>query len=143
VGFAEDSETLLVISNHSRELIDCRTGRRVSRDTAVEHGSAWVGAHDLLGHGFALLAGREIRLAGISGGGLCALTRDGWGAVRLPIDWPQEFLVLTSPYSSIYNTEAPFWKIAITREPIAWGFSFSGKTLLAATGDAVRVFARS
>lgn len=80
VGFAEESETLIVISSHVRELIDCRAGRVIARDTAVEHRSAWYGSHDLIGHGFGPLSGRQIRLAGAGGGGLLTLTRDGWGA---------------------------------------------------------------
>ena len=143
VGFAEDSEVLLVLSGHSRELIDCRSGRRLARDTATEHRSAWYGSHDLIGHGFGPMHGRQIRLAGASGGGLSFFTPDGWGAVRVPIDWPDEFLLLTSPYSSIHQPSAPFWKLLTTRDPIAWGFSYTGNSLIAATEEGVTIFARA
>src|SRR5580704_5782584 len=62
VGFAEDSEVLLVLSGHSRELIDCRSGRRLARDTGTEHRSSWYGPHDLIGNGFGPLHGQQIRL---------------------------------------------------------------------------------
>ncbi len=143
IGFAEDSDVLIVISSHMRELIDCRSGRVIARDTGIEHRSAWYGHHDLIAHGFGLLSGREIRLSGAVGGGLLSLTPDGWGATRVAINWPEESLILTSPYSSIHNADAPFWKIAITREPVGWGFSFSGDSLVAATADEVMVFGRA
>ena len=143
VGFVEDSEVLLVISGHSRELIDCRTGKRIARDTSVEHRSSWYGPHDLIANGFGPANSRQIRLAGSSGGGLPVFSPDGWGAVRLPIDWPDEYLLLLDRYSSIYRPDAPFWKIAVAREPVAWGFSYSGYSLIAATAEGVTVFARS
>ena len=143
VGFAEDSELLLVLSGHSREIVDCATGTIVARDTSTEHRSSWYGPHDLIGIGFGPLNGRRIALAGPSGGGLPAFTRDGWGAVRLPIDWPDEFLVLMAPYHSIYQPAAPFWKLGKAREPVAWGFSFTGNSLIAATAEGVSVFIRN
>lgn len=142
VGFAEDSETLLVLSGQGRELIDCRSGRRVARDSATEHRSSWYGPHDLIGQGFGPMSGRQIRLAGAGGGGLSGFAPDGWGAVRVPLDWPEEFLLLTSPYSSIHQPTAPFWKLAVARDPVAWGFSYTGNTLIAATGEGVTILAR-
>ena len=142
VGFAEDSEMLLVLSGHDRELIDCHSGRRVARDPGVEHRSSWYGAHDLIGNGFGPMSGRQVRLAGVGGGGLARITRDGWGAVRAPIDWPDEFLLLTAPYSSIFHPEAQFWKLAAAHEPVAWGFSYTGKSLIAATAEGVTIFGR-
>jgi hypothetical protein len=142
VGFAEDSEMLLVLSGHGRELIDCRSGRRVARDPGVEHRSSWYGAHDLIGQGFGPMTGRQMRLTGAGGGGLSFITRDGWGAVRAPVQWPDEFLLLTAPYSSIYQPQASFWKLVAAREAVAWGFSYTGKTLIAATAEGVTIFAR-
>jgi hypothetical protein len=142
VGFAEDSELLLVLSGQSREIIDCATGKIVARDKTTEHRSSWYGPHDLIGMGFGPLNGRRIALAGASGGGLPVFTRDGWGAVRLPIDWPDEYLVLMAPFHSIYQPAAPFWKMGVAREPTAWGFSFTGNSLIAATTEGVSVFVR-
>jgi hypothetical protein len=142
VGFAEDLELLLALTAHSREIIDCRTGRRIARDGSIEHQSSWYGRHDLIGHGFGPLHGRDVRLSGPAGGGLLAITPDGWGAMRLPIDWPEEFLVLVAPFASIHHPETPFWKIVTTQEPIAWGFSYSGKTLVAVTDQGVTLFGR-
>ena len=143
VGFVEDSEVLLVLSGHDRELIDCRSGKRLARDTAIEHRSSWYGAHDLIGHGFGPMHGRQIRLCGAGGGGLPCFAPDGWGAVRVPIDWPEEYLLLTAPYYSIHQPAAPFWKLVVTREPLAWGFSYTGNSLVAATDEGVTIIARA
>ena len=142
VGFADDSEVLLMLSGHDRELIDCRSGKRLARDTGTEHRSSWYGPHDLIGNGFGPLHGRQIRLAGASGGGLCFFAPDGWGAVRCPIDWPEEYLLLTAPYYSIHQLTTPFWKLDKTREAVAWGFSFTGNSLIAATAEGLTIFAR-
>jgi hypothetical protein len=142
VGFAEDSELLLVLSGHGRGVIDCRTGRNVARDMAPEDPSTWYGHHDLIGHGIGPLRGREIRLAGASGGGLLAITRDGWGAVRMAIDWPDECLLLDAPFCSIYQPAAPFWKLGVEREVLAYGFSYTGKSLVWATSEGVTIFRR-
>ena len=62
--------------------------------------------------------------------------------VRVPLDWPDEFLLLASPYSSIYRPDVPFWKLAATREPVAWGFSYKGNSLIAAMAEGVMIFTR-
>lgn len=142
VGFADDSDLLLILSGHSREIADCQAGKLAARDTATEARSTWYGRHDLVGNGFGPLNGRQVRLAGASGGGLVCFSRDGWGAIRLPIDWPDEYLVLTAPYTSIFQSSAQFWKLAAVREPIAFGFSFTGQSLVAVTADEVHVYGR-
>ncbi|HZL34574.1 MAG TPA: hypothetical protein VFC78_04635 [Tepidisphaeraceae bacterium] len=142
VGFAEDSELLLVLSGHGREVIDCRTGGRAARDYEMGHRSSWYGHHELIGLGFGPLANRQVRLAGAFGGGLLTVARDGWGAVRVPVDWPDEFLLLTSPFSSIHHPSAPFWKLLASRDSVAWGFSYTGQSLIAATTEGVTIFRR-
>lgn len=143
VGFPEESELLLVLSGHGREVIDCRTGSRVARDYSMEHRSSWYGHHDLIGLGFGPLANRQVALAGAFGGGLPTVTRDGWGVARVTVDWPDELLLLVAPFSSIRHPAAPFWKLLATRDSVAWGFSYTGQSLVAATPEGVTLFRRA
>lgn len=142
IGFPEDEDLLLVISGHGREIIDCTAGKAVARDSAVDRRSSWYGSHDLSARGFGPLHGKIIPLAGTSGGGLPAFSHDGWGAIRAAVDWPIESLLLTAPFTSIFQTSAEFWKLATAREPVATGFSYSGNVLVVATVDAVQIYAR-
>jgi hypothetical protein len=143
IGFAEDSELLLVLSGHGREVIDCRSLARPARDYSMEHRSAWYGRHDLIGMGFGPLSNRHVALSGAFGGGLPTVTRDGWGAARVPVDWPDEYLLLVAPFSSIRHPSAQFWKLLASRDSVAWGFSYSGRSLVAATVEGVSIFSRS
>jgi hypothetical protein len=143
IGFADEGELLLVISSQGRSIIDCTTGEKVARDRSVDNTDAWYGTQVLIGLGFGPLEGKLIRLAGINGGGLAVCTKDGWSVERLPIDWPDECLLLLEPYSSIYQGDARFLKLAIEREVRAFGFSFSGRSLVIATSSDVAIFSRT
>lgn len=124
IGFAEDGDLLLVISSQGRGIIDCMTGQKIARDRSVDNTEAWYGPHILIGLGFGPLEGKQVRLSGINGGGLPVWTKDGWSVERLPIDWPDESLLLLEPFSSIYRNDARFSKLAVEREVRAFGFSF-------------------
>ena len=143
VGFDDEKDLLLVLSSQARLIIDCRSGTMVARDAGIEHRSSWYGQHDLVANGFGPLHGRRVALAGACGGGLPAFSRDGWGAVRVPLDWPDENILLTAPFSSIYRTDVLFWKLAVVREPVAFGYSYSGLSLILATAEEVTVWGRA
>lgn len=142
VGFADDSELLLVLSHQGRGVFDCRTGERVARDRSVDDMNAWYGADHLIGIGIGPLAGRHLRMAGLNGGGVPTITTDGWSAERLAIDWPDEYLLLVEAYGSIYQDGARFTKLAVEREVRTFGFSYTGKSLIMATSSDVTVFGR-
>jgi hypothetical protein len=142
VGFAEDSDLLLVISSQGRGIIDCTTGQKIARDRSEENAETWYGSHFLIGQGFGPLDGKQVRLAGLSGGGLPVCTKDGWSVERLAIDWPDDCLLLLEPFSSIYRADARFLKLAVEREVRAFGFSFSGTSLIIATSSDVRILSR-
>src|SRR5450631_1343055 len=76
VGFAEDSDCLLVVSSQGRGVIDCRTGERVARDRGEPDGS-WYDERRLRAQGIGPLDGQVVRLAGLHGGGLLTCGRDG------------------------------------------------------------------
>ena len=140
-GFDDDSELLLVISQHGRQIIDCAAGQVVAHDP-IEDDKGWYGRDILTGVGFGPLEGKQVRLCGQYGGGLPVCTRDGWAVEALAIDWPDQSLLLIDPASSIYQPHARFWKLDVVSDLCAFGVSYTGRTLLIATPQRVTIFAR-
>jgi hypothetical protein len=58
----------------------------------------------------------------------------------MPIDWPDESLLLGGPWGWIYDGKTPFAKLAVEREVRAFGFSETGNSLVLATSSDVTVF---
>ena len=139
VGFAEDTDSLLVVSSQGRGVIDCLTGQRVARDRA-EPEDSWYDERRLRAAGIGPLEGRSIRLAGLHGGGLPNGGRDGWSVASIPLEWPDEHLLLVEPWRWIYDASARITKLAVEREVRAFGFSDTGSSLIIAIGSGVQVY---
>lgn len=88
IGFAPNSDLLLVISTSGRGVVDCATGCKIGRDE-VEY---YPDCGSLEAEGISPLDGQHIRMAGIYGGGLPRTTEDGWLIELHPLSWPQEEL---------------------------------------------------
>lgn len=142
VGFDDVTDLLLVFSSQGRGVFDCRAGERIVRDRSVAEVDSWYGPDMLIGNGIGPLAGKQVRLAGLNGGGLPCLTKDGWATERLAIDWPDEYLLLLEPHCSIYQPDARFTKLAVDREVRAFGFSHTGNSLIIATSSDVTMYSR-
>lgn len=144
VGFARDSDLLLVVSHDGRGVLDCISGSKLARDRDTQ-GARWDGAN-LEAEGIGPLAGVRVRVAGIHGGGLARLTADGWSAERMPFAWPRESFFLVPPGRALLNDvqgEPPqFTKLAEGAGVRAFGFSPTGRTLVIAGGDGVTVMTR-
>ena len=73
-------------------------------------------------------------------------TKDGWFAERLVLDWPDESLLLTPPGSWVYGVlhgkPHDFTKVFEDCEIRAWGFSWTGRTLLLATSSDITIYGR-
>ena len=67
VGYAEDSDLLLVLSHAGRGVFDCLTGEKVARDRDKDPGT--FDLRKLTVRGFGPLEGRIIRTAGLWGAG--------------------------------------------------------------------------
>ena len=139
VGFADDSDLLLIVSSQGRGVVDCRTGERVARDRA-EPDDSWCDERRLIAKGIGPLEGETIRLAGLHGGGLLNCGREGWSVEGLAIDWPDVSLLLVEPWKSIYQDSTRFTKLAVDREVRAFGFSETGASLVLATSSDVTVY---
>ncbi|RYD75714.1 MAG: hypothetical protein EOP84_17875 [Verrucomicrobiaceae bacterium] len=143
VGFADDTDLLLVLSSQGRGIYDCTTGERVERDRSEDF------PHDpanLIAPGFGILEGVSVRTAGMYGGGLCRVTADGWSVECVTLHWPEEILLLVEPWHSIYadpaRGKAEFHRLATEHEVRAFGFSPTGRSLVIATSSDVTVFTR-
>ncbi|MGH8486737.1 MAG: hypothetical protein ACRESP_20235, partial [Pseudomonas sp.] len=142
VGFDRNSELLLIASSSGRSVLDCQTGEKVARDRTDTLGSDRF----LDAHGIGPLQGRVIRMAGINGGGLPLATADGWMVEDIILAWPEQHLLLVEPGSWLhgerYGRPALFHKLGVELEVRAFGFSYSGLSLVIATAGEVVVFAR-
>ena len=142
IGFADDSELILVLSWQGRGVVDGETGDRLARDRSDDRVD-WYGRDSLIARGFGPLDGRQIRLCGLWGGGLSTFTKDGWQAHSLTLEWPDEHLLLTEPHVDLYKTKAQLHKLRVERETRAFGFSPTGKTLVIATSSDLTIMGRA
>ncbi len=142
VGFDRDSELLLVSSSSGLSVIDCVTGQKVARDYSEKPLTDWY----LECRGIGPLEGRTIRMAGIYGGGLPLTALDGWTVETVCLQWPHRHLLLLEPGSWLhgarYNRPWTFHKLAIESELRAFGFSYTGLTLVIATSGEVVIYRR-
>lgn len=143
IGFDRSSELLLVVSSAGRGVIDCSNCTKVARDDDEYYG----GEQFLEAEGIGPLEGRTIRVAGLIGGGLPTNTQDGWSLEVVTLDWPEHEVLLVEPFSSIYDSlygkQAKFRKIARESELRAFGFSYSGKSLVIASSSDITVYGRT
>ncbi|CAM3967484.1 hypothetical protein ABE525_24090 [Pseudomonas wadenswilerensis] len=143
IGFDRDSERLLVASSSGRSVIDCRTGEKIARDRTDNLGSD----HYLETRGIGPLHDRVIRMAGIQGGSLPISTSDGWVVENITLAWPEQHLLLVEPGSWLhgarYNRPWQFHTLAIETEVRAFGFSYTGLSLVIATGGELLIYGRA
>jgi hypothetical protein len=99
VGFGEAGaqEFLLVVSHDGRGVFEL-DGTRVARDRAPLDES-WHDDRRLTAMGIGPLDGIAVPMAGLWGGGLPLTTSDGWTVERMPVDWPDERIVLRAPHA--------------------------------------------
>jgi len=142
IGFDRDSEMLLIVSSMGRGVIDCCDCAKVARDEA----EYYAGETYLEAEGIGQLEGKTIRMAGLTGGGLPNVTQDGWMLEIVTLDWPEHDVLLAEPYTTIYDSlygkPSRFKKIARESELRAYGFSYTGKSLVIATSSEIVVYGR-
>lgn len=142
VGFAVGSERLLIVGSAGQTIVDCTTGQRVFRDRACDG----YCAETLSAHELDQVPSETIRMCGLHGGGLLSITADGWSVDALAIDWPRHFFILNHPGSDVFMTKLgrvpEFAVVAHDYEARAFGFSWTGRTLIIADGAGVRIWGR-
>jgi len=145
VGYAENSDLLLVLSSQGRGIFDCLTGERVARDYEEAHD--YFDSIRLMASGFGPLEGQNIRMAGLFGGGLPLTTEDGWSLEEQAPGWPTRSILLTPPTieSEDGNSvagEAVFIGDDGACELRAFGFSETGRSLVIAISCDLSIFVR-
>jgi hypothetical protein len=143
LGFADDSELLLVVSHDGRGVFDCRTGERIARERQAP-ADPWYDAIHLTCVGIGPLSGKTLRIAGLHGGGLPVCTSDEWSLEYVAPDWPDGSIILQPSGSSIFDERRANGcvKIADVEELRAFGFSYTGKTLVIAMSHTLMIFGR-
>jgi len=142
VGYAPDSDFLLVISHSGRGVFDCTNGEKLARD--VNDSPNFINQFKLEALGIGPLEGQWIRVGGLHGGGLPNSTDDGWGLIALPLPWPKYYVFLTSSWKSIYRGTEHAVKVATDEvcELRAYGFSETGRSFVIATSCDITLFTR-
>ncbi|MEM8534946.1 MAG: hypothetical protein AAGF95_29165 [Chloroflexota bacterium] len=142
VGYAENTDLLLVVSSQGRGVFDCLTGEKVARDDTDPY--PYFNEIKLIAHGIGPLTDRTIHIAGLHGGGLPHYTHDGWSLKAFSIMWPHHDIVLEYPYQSIYNHIDNGVKVGEDGacELRAYGFSQTGQSFIIATSCDITLFTR-
>lgn len=141
VGLGRGGSLLLVVSERGRGLFDCRTGERVALDRHRDE-DAWLDRSALTVVGIGPLSGERVRIAGVFGGGLPVLTRDGWSVHRAHVFGTHYVWAERDGEDGPGGAGNPFYKLGDQDEPLACGFSESGNTLVVAWSNLIRVWVR-
>jgi hypothetical protein len=153
IGYAPDSDQLLIVSNSSREVLDCVTGQILAQDESDSGQWEFDRVH-LSIRGIGPLENKTIRLAGKHGGGLPSYTRDDWRLDCVPLEWPSSTVILVPPPKAsdplmAILTYNPFnlegaTRIApgMTETVIAFGFSETGNSFVVAATSFLEIFSR-
>ena len=140
VGYADNSDWLLVVSSQGRGLFDCATGHRIARDT--DNSASWYDPNRLCALGIGPLDGQIVRLAGLYGGGLSNSTRDGWSLSVVAPTWPDCRVILCPPFISFYYGLQACAQIEGDYEIRAHGFSETGHSFVVALNHTLHIYAR-
>lgn len=142
VGFESGSERLLIVGGAGQTIVDCITGQRLFRDRERDG----YCAETLSAHALDQISSDTIRMGGLHGGGLRSVTADGWSVDALAIKWPRHFFILNFPGSDVFISKLgrvpEFNVVAHDYQARAFGFSWTGRTLILADGAGVRIWGR-
>ncbi|WP_377507391.1 hypothetical protein [Octadecabacter sp. R77987] len=146
VGFDRKSEEMLVVSAHGQSVFDCRNGAIRYQD---EHADGYD-APPLKAARLDHPAAERFDMAGRDGGGLRSVTRDGWRVARINLCWPETYCILQPPKASIHalarvqqDQDTTFYLMAKERTDIrAFGFSWTGESLVLATASDLHIWTR-
>lgn len=148
VGFAPDPETgedlLMVVSSAGHGVFNAASGEKIARDRDPEDG--YPDGPDLTCPGLGPLAGVQVRIAGLFGGGLHTAADDGWAVEVVSPEWPHHQVLLAAG-GDFYRGSAgeQWWHIfhADYSELRAAGFSPSGRSLVVATSSDITLWTRA
>jgi hypothetical protein len=141
VGFAENSDILLVISHQGRGIFDCLKGERVARDSADFFD--FLDEQSGKAKGFDILDGQTIKTYGLFGGDqLLKNTTDGWKLWQTD-EPPFENLKGMNIILSSNKNENMIVGNDEVCELRAYGFSPTEKTFILATSCDLTIYRRA
>ena len=146
VGFDLHSDNLLIVSSQGRGVVNCLTGEKTARDYDDDNWDVQKYCRYLEAEGIGELAGKNITMAGLYGGGLPICTEDDWELYSITLNWPEEMIILVEPGSDLYGSvcNRPDNFVLIERDACirAYGFSHSNRSFVIATTSDVTVYGR-
>ncbi|MFJ4920872.1 hypothetical protein [Streptomyces sp. NPDC088725] len=150
IGFAVHPDSghdlVMVVSGDGHGLFDAVTGEKIARDRDPDPDTSTPDASpDLSCPGLGPIAGTQVRIAGLFGGGLHSTTPDGWTLDVVSPEWPHDRVILSTDGGL---NEGPaggtWWHVFHSRysEFRAAGFSPSGLVLAVATSSDITLWSR-
>ncbi|MGG8410453.1 hypothetical protein ACM614_29810 [Streptomyces sp. 12297] len=150
IGFTVHPDTghdlVMVVSHDGHGLFDAVTGEKIARDRDPDFATSTPDAHpDLACPGLGPVAGTEIRIAGLFGGGLHSTTSDGWTVDVVSPEWPHDRIILSADGGANKGAAGGTWWHVFhsdDSELRTAGFSPTGLTLAIATSSDLSLWTR-
>ena len=140
VGFARETDLLLVATHDGRGVVNCLTGEMIARDRDP---SFLLDEKTRKVPGIGPLAGEEIVIAGkIYGGTLSNKTKDGWVLRGELSNRSDDSIWLLPPIDDVNTITRPMLFTGFIPEIRVFGFSPTGRCFIIGTGAEVFSFAR-
>ncbi len=136
VGYANNSDLLLVLSHNGFGIFNCLTGQKVARNKDDLNES--FNESTLKAKGFDILDGQEIKTAGLFGGNLKTKTLDGWSLSIRKLNYTTNGICLI--YKS--SNKEVFIEDDKVSEFRAFGFSETEKSFVVATTSDLTIYTR-
>jgi hypothetical protein len=149
VGYAKDSDYLLVISWNGRGVFDCSPNvddRKIALDSDMEgfYKDIWRDSKYLTAVGIGILDQEKINLAGLWGGCLPIQSGDGWHLTIAYPNWPSADVILCPPDCVLFGKgQDSCVKVSTCGTFIAAGFSPTGKSFIVAQSHTLEIFSRA
>lgn len=141
VGYAPDTDLLLVISHAGRGVFDCARNQKVARDPQEVEDIISV-----LQDGIGPLEGRKVSTASRYNGCLNRIW-NGWALEQVSPNWPTSSIILKPPGCDLLDNRT--WNQCIKVAPrngeddiVAYGFSDTGRSFVVAMSHTLEIFSR-
>jgi hypothetical protein len=144
VGYVPATDLLLTVTSTGRGLFDCISRQRVARDRTPPDEGGWYDETGLLAQGIGSAELHLIRLAGLHGGGLPRVARDGWSLELVAPDWPLQRIIVQPPGRGVLIEQFADGCAGIEEdyEIRAFGFSDSGRSFVVAVSHSLMIYSR-
>ena len=139
-GFAEQSDLLFIVSTTGCEVFDCTSGESIARQ---EEDLTWLNWGRLALKGIGPLDGQIVRLAGLYGGGLNTVTKEGWRLYAVTPTWPDYRVLLFPPKAQSFDDLAACIQVEQLQDILTVGFSPTGRSFIVAQHHLLHVYARA